>query len=486
MSAKSFKRALMFSLVFVSLSVAAQKRQKDMVTYNIDPNKKTYFLQDTVKRPWLAAVEVVGLNVLVNRFNYYARPETDFSEVGINTWIANFKHGLEWDWNNFGVNYIGHPYQGSHYYNSARSVGYNYWASGIFTFAGSATWEWMGETHPPSGNDLVNTTMGGMFLGEVMYRFSDMIYDGKARGFGRVTREFFAFLLNPMRGFNRMNTGKFKEYELGEGFVKPPFEGSVSFGGNQTSELLNGGTQYSSALLETKLVYGTPFEDRFEKKKPFDYFVLEGWYRVRNDNDTGKTRHISLSGYGSIWMKEITGEDEYGVKNENRHAAGLFHQYDYLDGGIVEIGSMALTPGIISDFKLSKKFKMRTTLMAGPIVLGGSNSEVVDASLFSDDPTDVRDYIMGPGITEKYELLLDGGKWGIFDFKFHRWDIFVASGPAGRERLNALFFDYEFPIYKKLYLGARYVYYDRKAVYDDFPDIEKNLDEIRTFVTLHF
>ena len=93
---------------------------------------------------------------------------------------------------------------------------------------------------------------------------------------------------------------------------------------------------------------------------------------------------------------------------------------------------------------------------------------------------------MGPGITEKYEILLDGGKFGILDLKWHRWDIFVASGPAGRETLNAWFIDYELPIYKQLYIGARYVYYDRKATYDDFDDITKQQNEIRTFVTLHF
>jgi len=478
------KYYLYFITALLLFSFQRVNAQKTLRIYNNNLENKSYVMQDTVRHQWIAGIEVLGLNVLVNRFNYYARPETDFSEVSLKSWKANFEHGLEWDWNEFGVNYLGHPYQGSHYYNSARSLGMNYWASGAYTLLGSATWEWLGETHPPSGNDLVNTTMGGMFLGEVMYRFSDRIYDGKAVGFNRVWRESVAFLLNPMRAFNRGMYGRLKSYEIGPGRVKPLFNGSVSFGGGMLSSNTGYEKEGSTALLETKLVYGTPFDERIKKKKPFDYFVLEGWYRVRND--TGKTRHISLSGYANLIMKDITGIDEDGNKKRTRHSIGLYHQYDYLDGGIIEIGSMALTPGLVSDFKLSEKVKVRTTLMAGPIVLGGSNSEVVCASCNSDDPTDLRDYIMGPGITEKYELLVDAGKWGILDLKFHRWDIFVASGPAGRERLNTWIVDYEIPVIKQLYIGARYLYYDRKAVYDDFDDITKNQDEIRTFITLHF
>lgn len=476
------KYLVVLLLVFTANVLLSQ--EKPLRIYNNNPNKLSYVMQDSVKHPWIAAIEVAGLNVFVNRFNYYLRPETDFSTVSLKSWKANFEHGLEWDWNNFTVNYVGHPYQGAQYYNASRSLGMDYWASGAYTFMGSATWEWLGETHPPSGNDLVNTTMGGMFLGEVMYRFSDRIYDGKAVGFNRVWREFAAFLLNPMRGFNRGMYGRLKSYEIGPGVVKPMFNGSVSFGGGMLSTHHGYKEDGQTALLETKLVYGDPFDERIKKKKPFDYFVLEGWYRVRND--TAKTRHISLSGYGNMIMKDITGVDDEGNRKKAKHSIGMYHQYDYLDGGIIEIGSMAITAGLVSDFKLSEKFKIRTTAMAGPMILGGSNSEVVDATLHSDDPTDLRDYVMGPGITEKYEVEVNGSKLGILELKLHRWDIFVASGPAGRERLNVWTVDYEIPVYKQLYIGARYIYYDRKATYDDFDDIEKNEDEFRTYITLRF
>ena len=60
---------------------------------------------------------------------------------------------------------------------------------------GSLTWELAGETHHPSGNDLINTTMGGMFLGKIMYRVSNIVIDENSFGFERGLRDFLNLLL---------------------------------------------------------------------------------------------------------------------------------------------------------------------------------------------------------------------------------------------------------------------------------------------------
>lgn len=50
--------------------------------------------------------------------------------------------------------------------------GYNVWQSSIATAVGSYVWETGGETQAPSINDFVNTTFGGILLGEMMHRVS--------------------------------------------------------------------------------------------------------------------------------------------------------------------------------------------------------------------------------------------------------------------------------------------------------------------------
>ena len=65
---------------------------------------------------------------------------------------------------------------------------------------------------------------------------------------------------------------------------------------------------------------------------------------------------------------------------------------------------MGVSAGLISHFKIGKEFKLKSIILAGPIILGGSNSEVVDPRKYSDDLSNNRDYIMGPGLQSKIEI----------------------------------------------------------------------------------
>lgn len=49
--------------------------------------------------------------------------------------------------------------------------------------------------------------MGGMALGEITHRVSDIILDDRQRGFGRFLREAAAFVINPMKGIARLARG---------------------------------------------------------------------------------------------------------------------------------------------------------------------------------------------------------------------------------------------------------------------------------------
>src|SRR5262245_25045823 len=102
------------------------------------------------------------------------------------TWWANMEQGWVWDLDDFAVNQIGHPYQGSNYFNAARANGLSFYESAAVTAFGSATWEYFGETNHASLNDFINTTLGGIALGEMFHRAAWLVRDPHASGRGRL------------------------------------------------------------------------------------------------------------------------------------------------------------------------------------------------------------------------------------------------------------------------------------------------------------
>jgi hypothetical protein len=80
------------------------------------------------------------------------------------------ENGWVWDLDDFVVNQIGHPYQGSNYYNAGRANGLSFYESAAMAAFGSATWEFFGETNKASLNDYINTTLGGIAIGEALHR----------------------------------------------------------------------------------------------------------------------------------------------------------------------------------------------------------------------------------------------------------------------------------------------------------------------------
>lgn len=128
----------------------------------------------------------------------------DWAYINGHTIKSNFKKGPVWDTDQFTTNLFSHPYHGSLYFNAARSNGMNFWQSAPFAAGGSLMWEFFMENEPPSINDMLATTFGGIELGEITYRLSDLFIDNRSSGAERVGREVLAGILSPVRAFNRI------------------------------------------------------------------------------------------------------------------------------------------------------------------------------------------------------------------------------------------------------------------------------------------
>ena len=151
----------------------------------------------------IPAAEVLGFNFLLNQYDRHVYD--DEYETNAATIRRNLHRGWVVDSDPFSINQFGHPDQGSTYYGFARSAGLGYWESLAYSFAGSAMWEIAGETNPPSRNDLVNTGLGGSFLGEALFRMASLVLEHDA--IPPLWREIGAAIIFPATGFNRLAFG---------------------------------------------------------------------------------------------------------------------------------------------------------------------------------------------------------------------------------------------------------------------------------------
>jgi hypothetical protein len=98
------------------------------------------------------------------------------------------------------INYLGHPYQGSIYYNALRCQGANARQSALFCAAHALLWEyaWEGGIEQPSIQDLVITPAAGILLGELSHVLTIKMSRNGFRWYEVVT----VCLLNPMYAVN--------------------------------------------------------------------------------------------------------------------------------------------------------------------------------------------------------------------------------------------------------------------------------------------
>lgn len=198
----------------------------------------------------------------------------EWTDISLATMKRNLSGKWTFDPNDFATNQFGHPYQGHLAFSAWRSAGHEFWESVPFPIVMSTLWELFAETEPPSINDAITTPVGGVFLGEVLYRLSSMVLDDGGLRPGP-WREVAAGLISPPNGVTRALTGNryrtrpeepipsYAELRLGGSF-----SGSAYADGERklTSGLVQGSVQVTSGLP----VGG------WTHRKPFDHFDFYG------------------------------------------------------------------------------------------------------------------------------------------------------------------------------------------------------------------
>ncbi len=157
------------------------------------------------RRVLTSLLQVTYINVFYELANLIRGQDT--AKITPETWWINMKRGWEWDLDDFVVNQIGHPYQGNNYFTAGRANGLDFWESAAVTAFGSGTWEYFGETNQASINDFINTTLGGIALGEMFHRTAWLVRDTTVTGKSRFRKELVATIIDPITGVNRFISG---------------------------------------------------------------------------------------------------------------------------------------------------------------------------------------------------------------------------------------------------------------------------------------
>jgi hypothetical protein len=398
-----------------------------------------------IKKPWLAAFETVASNVLTWASDRYLF-NADYSHVSPRTWLANLKAGFAFDSDAFSINFLAHPLHGSVYFNTARSLGMNFFESIPYTVGGSLLWEEFGETTRPSIDDLILTTTAGICIGETLFRLSSQVLDDTASGGERFWREVAAAIVDPVRGLNRLIFGDWKRVAPTNGQLREPIHGSVAVGDKLVMGNSDTSNTASSVGIEFDAVYGQSSENVISRS-PFDLIVVSAEARYRERIVYGFADAYAL------WIGK-----QSSTKKGHRHLLGLFQHYDYMKIELFHMGGTSLTGGLISMFPLGNKFTLNTSMQLGPFLFGASDNRYTQIAQ--------RDYNYGSGATLKFDVWLSHPKAGALMFKLKHFDIFTLEGVAleaneSRDFLTTLGAYYTVPLWDGLSLRAEYVLYDR-------------------------
>jgi hypothetical protein len=299
----------------------------------------------------IPALEILGFDVLVNRYNYRFGAKPEDYRVTAETVKRNLRGGWVTDNDPFSVNQFAHPYQGAMYHGFARSAGLGYWESSAYTFLGAALWEIAGESTPPSINDLVASGIAGSFFGEPLFRMASLVLENGAPG---LWREIFAAVISPPVGLNRLAFGdRFAPIFSSRGAA---YYSRLQLGFShavQGTESTSNDFKRNEFVADFSMQYGLPGKPGYEYTRPFDYFTFDVTGSSASVFDAIGTRGLLIGRtYGE-------GDDSY------RGIWGLYGSYDYIAPQTYRISTTALSIGTTAQWWLARMLAFQASALVG-------------------------------------------------------------------------------------------------------------------------
>ena len=394
------------------------------------------------------------------------------------TWWANMEQGWVWDLDDFVVNQIGHPYQGSNYYNSGRANGLSFYESAAMAAFGSSTWEFFGETNHASLNDFINTTLGGIAWGEVLHRAAWLVRDTHKSGKGRMWNEIGATILDPVSGYNRFRTG-----DAARAGDKPAEMVPSSLGAMASTGVLWRGTEHEpfkaagKPFFEADLLYGE--SDAGRSRDPYDAFFMQ----------------LRFGGGGPLSDAKLVGRLLGQPMRNGELQFNILQAYDYQNNEAYSFGAQSFSGSLGFTHQLSQRFSLSMNGSAGLTVLGAIDSLPLDVEEKPiDEPESSagqgvsegpRYYDYGPGGNFSGRITLTGRKERLATIFYEGRHIYSLDGVRANHFLQHVRLDVRAPIKGPLGIGATGEYFSRHTYFQDAAKTERlfRFPQFRAYLT---
>jgi hypothetical protein len=402
----------------------------------------------------------------------------DTAKITPESWWNNMKQGWVWDLNDFPVNQIGHPYQGNNYFTSGRSNGLSFYESSAVAAFGSATWEYFGETNPASLNDFINTTLGGIALGEMFHRTAWLMRNTRATGRGRMWSEIAATAVDPVGGYNNFVRG-----DAGRVYDKPADMVPSSLGAVASLGALWRGQQNGSisgasgqAFLEMDLLYGDTRSGR--TRTPYDAFGVR----------------LRFGGGSSFSEARVRGRLLGEPLSSDKLHFSVIQTYDYQNNDAYAAGAQSFDAALGFTQPLSSRWNFWLLGWGGLTILGAVDSlppgvEEVPVPEEGDDSHSAnsgpRFYDYGPGGNFGVTTQLTHDKQIIAAFFYEGRHIYSLDGVRANHFLQRARLDLMVPVRGAFGFGGSMEYFNRHTFYQDATNSEREFHypQVRAYLT---
>lgn len=409
-----------------------------------------------------AAAEVFAAQLIPWYFNRYVTVDTT-AVLSWRSWRRNLAEGFEWDPNSFITNMFMHPYHGNAYFNIGRTNGYTFYESSALAWAGSMLWEMFGENNRGAINDWVNTSMGGIAIGEALYRSSRALLDNEASGTERTLRELGSFLLNPFGGFNRLVRGEMTRLGPNPADRLPSRLATTLMVGLRS---VDDGTEPNSgrdvAYADMTITYGDHLQDR---RAPFDAFTLSLQLNGSGTNTVGR-----LQVDGTLQSKVLRRTDR------TLHVLGVDQHYDYLNNETFEVGGQSFGVTLRSLFQFRSGLELRTLVEPVGAVIWAVNTDY--------DIQTGRDYDFGSGAGLRTRADVRRSGIDVLTVRYTSVYSHTLSGAAGNHVVQLIGLTVRAPIVRRTGLAMDYLLFLRDSFYRDFDDVHQRHPQFRVSLAL--
>lgn len=372
--------------------------------------------------------EVLALNVVVWGYDRFVT-DAHYARVTPQIWKRNLHEGWKWDDNHWGINFFGHPYQGVYYFASARSAGFGFYPSFLFTMLGSWEWEHFGEREYPAPNDLITTSVGGALYGEILFRLSRRLL---AEPDPTWMEQAGSFVLHPL-SYVHWKVDGLRPNDPGY----KPLNMSLAFGGGyrlgsdyRYDELranrLDDEWKEFFGFGDLSVEYGNP--DR-KVKEAAEYFTVDIRYehgqheRLFNMNTSAKLYSFHQSDHRGAWT------DVAPTLN-----------FDTFYGDLVEMGNLSLGLRLDLSLPLYREIKLRYITEPGFLFFGSTDfnyNELLSEMVKDYEVT--RDYQYNYGVKMMTSLGLNF--WDRFFFKDRFMGYLMKTMPGTEPHYGAKGYD---------------------------------------------